>query len=166
MKKAYWIDGRLLTERDLQDIRAQLEGFKSITAISDEMRDVIETEWPDLAAKLLPPKDGWGGRMELRWVLLALAVDRCAGRAPALARIALVQERGAAKTEAIYREQPLRASCDGRLALGLHFIEITQSDLQVIEKRHRFLAQFMKFGDFDARFSVYTSGGIKQRGCA
>jgi hypothetical protein len=24
----------------------------------DEMRDVIETEWPDLAAKLLPPKCG------------------------------------------------------------------------------------------------------------
>jgi hypothetical protein len=57
MKKAYWIDGRLLTERDLQDIRRQLEGFKRVTAISDEMRDVIETEWPDLAAKLLPPKD-------------------------------------------------------------------------------------------------------------
>ena len=57
MKKAYWIDGRLLTERDLQDIRAQLEGFKSVTAISDEMRDVIETEWPELAAKLLPPID-------------------------------------------------------------------------------------------------------------
>ena len=55
MKKAYWIDGRLVTERDLQDIRAQLEGFKSVTAISDEMRDVIETEWPELAAKLLPP---------------------------------------------------------------------------------------------------------------
>jgi hypothetical protein len=30
---------------------------KRVTAISDEMRDVIETEWPDLAAKLLPPKD-------------------------------------------------------------------------------------------------------------
>jgi hypothetical protein len=56
MKKAYWIDGRLLTERDLQDIRAQIQGFKAVTAISDEMRDVIETEWPDLAAKLLPPK--------------------------------------------------------------------------------------------------------------
>jgi len=57
MKKAYWIDGRLLTERDLQDIRAQLEGFKTVTAISDQMRDVIETEWPEVAAKLLPPKD-------------------------------------------------------------------------------------------------------------
>jgi hypothetical protein len=53
MKKAYWIDGRLLTERDLQDIRRQLEGFDRVTAISDEMRDVIGTEWPDLAAKLL-----------------------------------------------------------------------------------------------------------------
>ncbi|MFL6975963.1 MAG: hypothetical protein ACJ8F2_28965 [Xanthobacteraceae bacterium] len=57
MKKAYWIDGRLLTERDLQDIRAQLEGFKSVTAISAEIRDVIEIEWPHLAAKLLPPRD-------------------------------------------------------------------------------------------------------------
>jgi hypothetical protein len=57
MKKAYWIDGRLLTERDLQDIRAQLQGFKAVTAISDEMRNVIETEWPDVAAKLLPPRD-------------------------------------------------------------------------------------------------------------
>ena len=47
----------LLTERDLQDIRAQLEAFKTVTAISEEMRDVIETEWPDLAAKLLPPRD-------------------------------------------------------------------------------------------------------------
>jgi hypothetical protein len=46
MKKAYWVDGRLLTERDLKDIRAQLEGFKRVTAISDEMRDLIETEWP------------------------------------------------------------------------------------------------------------------------
>ena len=44
MKKAYWIDGRLLTERDLQDIRAQLEKFARVEAISDEMRDVIETQ--------------------------------------------------------------------------------------------------------------------------
>jgi hypothetical protein len=54
MKKAYWIDGRLLTERDLQYIRRQLEGFKSVTAISDEMRDVIETEWPDLSRQAGP----------------------------------------------------------------------------------------------------------------
>jgi len=52
MKKAYWIHGRLLTERDLHDIRAQLEGFTRVEAISDEMRDVIETEWPDLAAEI------------------------------------------------------------------------------------------------------------------
>jgi hypothetical protein len=51
VKKAYWIDGRLLTERELQDIRSQLEGLKRVTAISDEMRDVIETEWPELAAR-------------------------------------------------------------------------------------------------------------------
>jgi hypothetical protein len=57
MKKAHLMDGRLLTERDLQNIRAQLEGFARV-AISDEMRDVIEMEWPDLARKLLPPKHG------------------------------------------------------------------------------------------------------------
>jgi hypothetical protein len=56
MKKAYWIDGRLLTERDLQEIRRCVERLKTITAISDEMRDVVETEWPELAAKLLPPR--------------------------------------------------------------------------------------------------------------
>jgi len=32
MKKAYWMDGRLLTERDLQDIRAQLEKFARVEA--------------------------------------------------------------------------------------------------------------------------------------
>ena len=58
MKKAYSIDGRLLTERDLQDIRAQLKRLARIEAISDEMRDVIETEWPEMAAKLLPSKGG------------------------------------------------------------------------------------------------------------
>jgi len=35
----------------------KLEKFKRVTAISDEMRDLIETEWPELAAKLLPPRD-------------------------------------------------------------------------------------------------------------
>jgi hypothetical protein len=34
-----------------------LKGFKTVAAISDEMRDVIETGWLELAAKLLPPKD-------------------------------------------------------------------------------------------------------------
>jgi hypothetical protein len=48
-ENAYWIDGRLLTERDLQDIQAQLEDFARIFVISDEMRDVIEAEWPDVA---------------------------------------------------------------------------------------------------------------------
>jgi hypothetical protein len=43
--------------RDLQDTRAQLEMLKRFTTISGEMRDVIETEWPEAAAKLLSPKD-------------------------------------------------------------------------------------------------------------
>jgi hypothetical protein len=56
-EETYWIDGRLLTERDLQDIRAQVEGFARVEAITDEMRDVIETQCPELAETLLPPKD-------------------------------------------------------------------------------------------------------------
>ena len=42
MKKAYWIDGRLLTERDLHDIRAQFQGFKRVTAISDEKAKALK----------------------------------------------------------------------------------------------------------------------------
>jgi hypothetical protein len=47
MKKAYWIDGRLLTER-----RRQLEGFKRVTAISDEMmRNLSPEKAAELAAR-------------------------------------------------------------------------------------------------------------------
>jgi hypothetical protein len=49
-------DGRLLTERDLQEIRRQLEGFKSVTAISDEMRDVIEPNGPTWPPSCCRPK--------------------------------------------------------------------------------------------------------------
>jgi hypothetical protein len=56
VKKAYWIDGRRFTDNDLRQLRESLKKSESVTAISNEMRDVIETEWPDLAAKLLPPK--------------------------------------------------------------------------------------------------------------
>jgi hypothetical protein len=47
----------VIPRRAVQDIRAQLERLARIEAISDEMRHVIETEWPELAAKLLPSKD-------------------------------------------------------------------------------------------------------------
>jgi len=50
MKKTYWINDRRLTKNDLRKLRESLESLESLTAISDEMLDVIETEWPELAA--------------------------------------------------------------------------------------------------------------------
>jgi len=87
MKKAYWIDGRLWpSETYRTSAPAQLEGFSRIGAITPEMRDVIETEWPDLAptsraAKRNPePSCGvWkadGAKALLKLHVLAAAVTR------------------------------------------------------------------------------------------
>ena len=45
-----------LTEDQLRQIRAHLDGFDSIEAVTDEMRALIESEWPELLAKL-PPRE-------------------------------------------------------------------------------------------------------------
>jgi len=44
MKKAYWIDGRLLTDRDLQDIRAQLEKFGRVVVSHFEMFSPVQLD--------------------------------------------------------------------------------------------------------------------------
>jgi hypothetical protein len=49
--------GRVLSTAELQQIRQQLEEFDSIQAVDDDMRALIESEWPDLVSKL-PPKRG------------------------------------------------------------------------------------------------------------
>ena len=49
-----YLDGRPLSESDLEAIRLQLETFDSIDAISDQLREIIERRWPHLAAKLPP----------------------------------------------------------------------------------------------------------------
>src|SRR5262249_49872392 len=48
--------GRALSQAELQLIRREVEGFDSIDVIDDEMRALIETQWPDLIAKLPPRK--------------------------------------------------------------------------------------------------------------
>ena len=55
-EKSVLDDGRLLTERDQQDIRSQLEGFDSISAINDEMRDVIGGSFNALDPASAPPE--------------------------------------------------------------------------------------------------------------
>jgi len=50
-----FLDGRELSEADLEAIRLQLEAFDHVDAVSDEMRALIERRWPLLVAKLPPP---------------------------------------------------------------------------------------------------------------
>lgn len=47
--------GRELDADELGRIKAQVESFDTIKVIDDEMRALIEAEWPELAKKL-PPK--------------------------------------------------------------------------------------------------------------
>ena len=51
------LGGRILSAAELQQIRRSIEELDSIAAISDEMRALVEAEWPDLVGKL-PPKRG------------------------------------------------------------------------------------------------------------
>ena len=46
------LDGRELTDAELQQIRQILESFDGIGTISVEMRSLIEQQWPHLLAKI------------------------------------------------------------------------------------------------------------------
>src|SRR5215472_1606238 len=46
--------GRDLSAADLETIRAYIEGFDTIDAVDDAMRDLITEQWPHLLAKLPP----------------------------------------------------------------------------------------------------------------
>jgi hypothetical protein len=46
--------GRPLTAEELELIRQQIESMDDITAIDDEMRGIVERNWPHLLSKLPP----------------------------------------------------------------------------------------------------------------
>jgi hypothetical protein len=48
--------GRQLSPEELELIREQIESMDEITAIDDEVRGIVERNWPHLMGKL-PPKD-------------------------------------------------------------------------------------------------------------
>jgi hypothetical protein len=48
------INGRELTDEDLERLRRQIESFDHIDEISDEVRELIRQRWPHLLAKLKP----------------------------------------------------------------------------------------------------------------
>ncbi len=45
-----------MTPADLERVHMEILGFERIEAVSDEMRALIESEWPELVHKL-PPKE-------------------------------------------------------------------------------------------------------------
>ena len=55
LKKPVFRD-RVLSPAELAQIRREIEDFERIDVIEDEMRELIEREWPDLVAKLPPRK--------------------------------------------------------------------------------------------------------------
>jgi hypothetical protein len=53
--RRYTVDGKRMTPDDLRRLHEYLIEMETIAIISDEMRVVVESEWPELAHKL-PPK--------------------------------------------------------------------------------------------------------------
>jgi hypothetical protein len=56
MSKKPMFRGRVLSRGELKLIREEVESFDAIDVVDDEMRELIEREWPDLAVKLPPRK--------------------------------------------------------------------------------------------------------------
>jgi hypothetical protein len=52
--KRYTVDGKTMTPDDLRRLHDYLVDIESIEIISDEMRIVIENEWPEFIHKLPP----------------------------------------------------------------------------------------------------------------
>ena len=48
--------GRPLSPEELDMIRLQIESVDDITAIDDEVRGIVERNWPQLVSKL-PPRE-------------------------------------------------------------------------------------------------------------
>ena len=48
--------GRPLSPEELDTLRQQIESMDDITAVTDEVRGIVERNWPHLVAKL-PPRD-------------------------------------------------------------------------------------------------------------
>jgi hypothetical protein len=50
------LNGRPLSEQDLEWLRQHMESFDRIENISDDLRELIAERWPHLLAKLTPPQ--------------------------------------------------------------------------------------------------------------
>jgi hypothetical protein len=52
--RRYTVDGKLMTPDDLRRLRDYLSDIEVVEVISDEMRVVVESEWPEFIHKLPP----------------------------------------------------------------------------------------------------------------
>jgi hypothetical protein len=52
--KRYTVDGKPMTPDDLRRLHDHLVDIEAISVISDEMRIVVENEWPEFIHKLPP----------------------------------------------------------------------------------------------------------------
>ena len=52
--RRYTVDGKPMTPDDLRRLHEYLIDMETIAIISDEMRVVVESEWPELVHKLPP----------------------------------------------------------------------------------------------------------------
>jgi hypothetical protein len=52
--RRYTVDGKPMTPDDLRRLRDYLSDIEVVEVISDEMRVVVESEWPEFIHKLPP----------------------------------------------------------------------------------------------------------------
>jgi hypothetical protein len=50
------VGGHVMLQADLERLHKYMLEIEGVDAISDEMREVVESEWPELAHKLPPAK--------------------------------------------------------------------------------------------------------------
>jgi len=51
------LNGRELSDDELERIRGEIERFDTICVIDDEVRKLVASEWPHLLAKLPPAEE-------------------------------------------------------------------------------------------------------------
>jgi len=60
------VGGKVMMPADLKRLHKYMLDIEGIDHISDEMRVVVESEWPELAHKLPPPKTPWPSGLRQR----------------------------------------------------------------------------------------------------
>jgi hypothetical protein len=102
--RRYIVDGKLMTAEDLRRLHDYLADIEVIDVISDEMRIVVESEWPEFIHKLPP-------RRCSKWRLFRKADWRAAERrGPAFHPLP-----GLRRLDRLPRSRPAARACRGDL---------------------------------------------------